>query len=947
MKKSDERVIACGLGDDFIAAVAGYLMERHRGDVKDFSKTAVVFGGRRPALFLNRELARRAGKSFCPPRYFSMDEFIRYVATRDEAAKGIALMDACYCLYGLVKECAPDMARGREEFSQFLPWAEEIASFIDLLDLEDVDAARLKNVRDMAEIGYDVPESANALLMRIAALRDAYHGALREKKTLSRGLAYLLASRRIREMDFPEFDSILFCNLFHLHKSEAAVVKRLYDDGKAVLFFQGDEREWAALKKLSSLFGCEIRPGQSDLAPKPRISLWAGFDTQSQAAVVREILTRMRPEDRSHAVVVLPESESLIPLLSEIAACLDEFNVSMGYPLKRSALHGLLQAIINAQATRRGDSYYARDYLKVVTHPLLKNMKTLPGAAVTRVMVHKVEEVLSGGVESPIGGSLFITLDDVQGCEAVCREAAATLGQMEISFDPGGLPGVLSELHEVAFRIWEGIACVGDLGGALERFVGALVGGTQLGRYVVNLKIAERMLALGREFRNAAFAGEPFPKEELFRILNRMIERDIVSFSGSPLSGLQILGLMETRALNFKNVIVMDVNEASLPKLRVCEPLIPRQVMVGLGLNRLEDEEELQRYHFMRLLGRAEHAHLVYDDSPAKERSRLIEELVWERQKAEGSLSALPVTRAVFRTDVVQRRGRVAKDGRVVEFLEGFTYSPTSLDAYLACPAGFYYRYVLGLKERDDLLLDPEGADVGTFIHELLRDAFSPFLGARPVIDARFRAEFLKAMERRFADAFAKRMKSDAFMLEYVMRSRLEGFLDREAGRDVKELMALEESLAGAVACGGGQAAVACRVDRIDRLGDGGLLIVDYKTGAIGKRPRAKAILEMGDLSRETIRDTVCSFQLPLCHYLVKERYGEERIGTALYDLRAAELVEFPAARDADSCDEIMAKCMTALAAVAAEIVDPSVPFVADDGDKVRCERCPFFYLCK
>lgn len=940
-------MVVCGLGDDFIAAVADRLMEGRRGGTNDFSRIAVVFGGRRPALFLNRELASRMGKGFCPPRCFSMDEFIRYAATRDEAARGIAHMDACYCIYRMVGELAPEIAGGREEFSQFLPWAEEIAAFIDLLDLEDVDAARIENVQEVAAIGYDVPESANALLMKIALLRDGYHRALRDKKTLSRGLAYLLASRRVREMSFPEFDAVLFCNLFHLHKTEAAVVKCLYEKGLAVLFFQGDEREWGSLEKLSRSFGCGIRPAQHSAAPGPGLSLWAGFDTQSQAAVVREILAQMSAEDRRDTVIVLPESESLIPLLSEIAACADEFNVSMGYPLKRSALYGLIQAVVNAQATRRGDSYYARDYLRVVTHPLLKNMTALLDPAVTRVMVHKVEEILSGAVESPISGSLFIALKDVEGCEAVYRETAATLGQMEMALDPGELPGVLAELHEIAFGMWEGIGCAGDLSRSLERLVGALVEKTQICRYFVNVKIAERMLALGGELRDAAFAGEPFPKDELFRIFNRLIEHEKVSFSGSPLSGLQVLGLMETRALNFRKVIVMDVNEASLPKLRATEPLIPRQVMVGLGLNRMEDEEEIQRYQFMRLLCGAETAHLVYDDSPAKERSRFIEELVWERQKKEGALPVLPVTRAVFKADVAQRRVAPAKDERVVEFLEQFTYSPTSLDAYIECPAGFYYRYVLGLREREDLLGDPEGADVGTFIHELLRDAFTTFLGSRPVIDGRFRAGFFKEMERRFAEAFAKRMRSDAFMLEYVMKSRLEGFLDREAERGVKELLAIEERMEGTVACGGRPVAVACRVDRIDRLGDDGLLIVDYKTGAIGKRPRARAILGMSDLSREAVRDAVCSFQLPLCYHLVKGRYGEERIGTALYDMRAAELVEFPGKGDAAGCDEIMEKCMRALAAVAAEIVDPDVPFAADDSDKIRCARCPFFYLCK
>lgn len=944
MKSSEGRVVTCGLGDDFIAAVSDFLMDRFRAGANGFSRVAVVFGGRRPALFLNRELAHRMGRSFSPPRYFSMDEFIQYAATRDEPARCISPMDAYYLIYRLVKKDAPSIARGREEFSQFLPWSREIASFIELLDLEDVSAAALRNVQAIAAIGYDVPESANELLLRIAALREAYHRALRREKAYSRGLMYLLASRRVKEMDFPEFDKIIFCNLFRLRATEATVVRNLYERDLAVPFFQGDEGEWPALKRCAGVFGCDIRQG-SRPAPPERLSLWAGFDTQSQAAIVRTILKETK--DRRHTVVVLPDSGSLIPLLSEIAPCAGEFNVSMGYPLTRSAVHSLFESIVSAQVTRKGTAYYAKDYLRVITHPLLKNMKVVLEPAVTRVLVHKVEELLSGAHESPISGSLFVTLEDVMKCAPLYHATAATLGQMEIELDPGELPGVLRELHDVAFGIWEGIGSVGDLSHALERFVDTLVNKSHLERYFVNLKVAERILALADELRNATFSAEPFAQGEVFRIVTRMMEQEIVSFSGSPLKGLQVLGLLETRSLNFRNVIIMDVNETVLPRLHACEPLIPRQVMVSLGLNRMEEEEEIQRYHFMRLLAHAEEVHLIYDDRRDKERSRFIEELVWERQKTTGKLQAAPVIRAGFRAEVVQKRGQAAKDGKVAEFLERFIYSPTSLDAYLACPLSFYFAYVLGLGERDDLLDEPKGSDVGTFIHNLLRDCFAPFRGKRPQIDSRFREEFFREMERRFADSLARRMRSDSFMLEYVMRFRLGQFLDGEATRGVSELLLLEERLTAEIPAGKRRIRLACRVDRIDRMDDGSLLIIDYKTGANDLQPRGRAILELDELSRETIRDTVRSFQLPLYYRLVRDRYADAQVRAALYNLRTNRPIEFPAEREAESCGDIMRKCMEALTFIIEEILSPDVPFRADEENKRRCAQCPFFYLCR
>jgi inactivated superfamily I helicase len=117
------------------------------------------------------------------------------------------------------------------------------------------------------------------------------------------------------------------------------------------------------------------------------------------------------------------------------------------------------------------------------------------------------------------------------------------------------------------------------------------------------------------------FAEEKFQPMEVFRIFLNKLETEKVAFKGSPLKGVQVLGFLESRSLNFETVIVMDMNEGVMPRIRMNEPLIPREVMLALGLSQIEKEEEIQRYHFMRLIAHAKRSYLVYEDNGVKERA--------------------------------------------------------------------------------------------------------------------------------------------------------------------------------------------------------------------------------------------------------------------------------------------------------------------------------------
>ena len=371
-----DNVLSFGFNRDLIDDLSGVILARaqERGmGTSDLSRICVVFGGRRPQLFLKKALARRIGKPFLPPRFFTMDEFVSYTCAKTGVSGKAEALSSCFLLYTLAKQRLPGLLRNRDSFSRFLAWAREILNFIEQLDFEDIPDGPLKEIELSAAIGYEVPQSVNEILSHISLLRQGLHDGLREQGTLTRGMAFREAAAAIGggKADFPEFSDIFFCNFFFLHASERRVLRDLTRGGKATLVFQRDPGDWPVLEQLEKELGIAIPPGPG----KPltaELNVYAAFDAQSQAACCRRILKDLPMDERT--VVVLPDPDALVPLLSETAALAPELNVSLGYPVKRSPIFSLFELVSKAQASRKSAAYYSRDYLKTLSHPLAKNL---------------------------------------------------------------------------------------------------------------------------------------------------------------------------------------------------------------------------------------------------------------------------------------------------------------------------------------------------------------------------------------------------------------------------------------------------------------------------------------------------------------------------------------------------------------------------------------------
>ena len=352
----------------------------------------------------------------------------------------------------------------------------------------------------------------------------------------------------------------------------------------------------------------------------------------------------------------------------------------------------------------------------------------------------------------------------------------------------------------------------------------------------------------------------------------------------------------------------------------------------------------------MRLISGAKNVYFVYDDNLEKEKSRFIEEIIWRKQKEKKSLNVLTESHARFNVNVAPKeRLKVKKDKKIVEYLiDMFEYSSSSIDTYLGCPLKFYYQNVLRLREKEELLDDLEGKDVGNFIHDFLEHIFRGYIGKKPVIDAAFEKSFFEEFQEFFDSALAKRLGPESFMVRDIMEFRLRSFLDNERERNLKKIISLEERRpAEKLTLLGKDFKFKYRIDRIDQLEDDSILVIDYKTGSNPRSPSALRKLQVMSYDRTAIRDTIYSFQLPLYYYFVSRKFKDVPLNATLYNLRDIEFTDFIKKSNLTTASEVMNICLKALEAIISEIINPELDFEADNSNERSCDYCAFSALCK
>lgn len=900
----------------FIEELAQIMRSLYPADTADFSKVTIVFGGHRPAMFLRRELATTLGKPFIPPHIYTIDEYMSALSDPDKSKRQWHDLDHAYAVYEIINRVAPHLLKGRERFAQFLPWAREIIGFMEQLDLEAVENEALHHIKAAARIGFDVPRDINDLLIDMAKIRQAYHQLLIKGKYRVRGFEYLQASQNKEHAIDANMDHVIFANFFYVHRTEMTVLKGLFQRGKTLLVMQGDERRWPALKRIGQEFNTTIREGAEVVPTQFQLHVYGAVNQHAQAGMIAQILKTIK--DKEKTVIVLPRAEFILPLLSAFGPDLGEFNISLGYPLKRSSLFVLLESIIAVVLSQREGKVYSRDYIKLMQHPLVRHIN-LTHPQLAQALITATRSVLTGDILSPLSGNPFIRLEDLIDDEVIIECVAADMVQEGVTLSKEEIKQGLRRVHDICLNPWSSIDSFNDIAEALTIFLEHICATDNLILYPFNQAVIQLLAEIKETYQSLQLAQHPMPHEELFRIFLDSLSREVVGFSGSPLRGLQVLGLFETRALNFDHVIVADVNEGVLPNLNIYEPLIPREVMIQLNLDRLELEEEIQRYGFMRLIACAKQVHLIYQDNPKQVRSRFVEELIWEKEQQQKKIGVIEVKTALFPSVVNQVPLMAEKTDKIIEFLKTMPYSPSSLNTYIRNPYEFYLNYVLGLRQEEDLLDDPDSKQVGIFVHALLERAFRPFLGRKPVIDEAFLKIFYQMFDAEFQKAFVQGGRPDSFMLKSIMRTRLERFMnvEKERCQQVQSIAYIERKFTDRIELPAGPMTLTYRIDRVDQLNDQSMCIIDYKTGS-------SDVMPYGIDNVEAMK----SFQMPLYIDYLARLYPETQVNAALYHLRTSEFEIFLNAKRNWPVSEVVTLNRMLLNQVMEELLDINVPFI-------------------
>lgn len=569
------------------------------------------------------------------------------------------------------------------------------------------------------------------------------------------------------------------------------------------------------------------------------------------------------PTSQLDTAVALTHSGALLPVLH----CLPrkDCNISLGYPLERSLLFRLLETVLAIRNRRQpnGTTHW-KALADLVRHPYLRMLEA-EGVSLRDIFQNMENRLRRGSRHADAHATAEAALDDF----------------IASSTHPG-LAKVLPAIRERMSRIlldtvdsWaeaETLAGVADaLSGLCDTLLtygsGDAAGKADIwSRFPIDAECLFRLMQrIIPALRDNGMADTRLPWPLMQAMLLELVRDERVPFEADPLTGLQVLGMLETRLLRFSRVFLMDLTDDRLPGAPIRSPLLPDSLRALLGLPDTRNREQLAAYTFHRLIAGAGEVWLYWQEGvetsglfdTKKQRSRLVEELIWQEEQARGQRirpghEPLRTARLEVRPPTRVRKS-IPKTPAIREQIAASLVHPlsaTRLDAYLTCPLRYYYERLCAIAPIDEVNEDDDPAAVGTLLHDVLRKFYTPAVGKeirrdaetgdpeRPFLDEKaLRALFRSELEA--SELEASLPPESAAMLSVSGPERLARYL--KAQPEQTEVLSLEETFNAEIGVGGRTRHLTGTLDRIDwrkqanpeAEGDEGAFILDYKTGRI------------------------------------------------------------------------------------------------------------------
>jgi hypothetical protein len=919
------------------------IVSRFPTDSSDFRDILVVFPGKRPAHFVRKALADRIKGSFIPPRIFSIDTFIDHlVAERLQIHRRMLEdFDAVALLFDIHRDLANPL--GGDHFKtldRFLSLGLKLYAELEELVMADVEPQRIREALVTVPLG------------RVQALPsyfDRFYEALKQKNITTRSLQYRSVAESMSTLDLSEPREIILAGFYAYTHLEQRIMEGFGRRDNVTFIAQ----QGPGLQKQLNTIGISAQPPDRPVDEQgPAYQFSVSPDTHGQVFAVTERIKAMldaaKPVDE-RTVIVLPTADALFPVVQHTLPLLppDGFNIALGYPLQRTPLFGFMMSLMKLSAGSRDEKVSASDYTSFILHPYTKNILFGQRADVTRVLFHTIETFLAEHQSS-----MVLSIESLEAENQLFMGVSQRLAESGIEVSGSELKHHLRSIHDQTIRKLLHFDSLGDFSSKATDVLQYIHKHSTATRHILFRQYAERFLELLDAIGSSLLAPHVFAEPAAYTaFLRNAVSAEDIPFPGTPLRGLQVLGLLETRCLSFDTVFLLNATDDVIPGGRGHDLLLPQPLREKLGLETSRDRERLVEYYFKTLLEGAREVHCYYTEAGNHEKSRFLEKLLWEQQKKSNNPDVSDLVHVVRYNVQLSTSGPepIRKTGRVAEYLREFEFTATALDTYLACPLRFYYAYVLRLLEKDEVRDAIDQREIGTLVHKALKTYFDS-LANRPMRTADLDVHRMTAVvDRLFEEGYGPEPVGPAFLVKQQLRRQLEAFITGyqipKAAEEEIVVMELETELSASV----DHYRFAGRVDRIERRGSRHV-ILDYKIGRNDQRVRINpAKLEAGD--RSTWSTAIGSFQLPMYMLLYShvKRVSPEAIEPAYLFLGRNNIdvtIEVPIGAGSYPSADVYRLVRPVMTKLVDEILDPSVDFQPADRLEEACAGCPYHTIC-
>lgn len=953
----------------FLYQIASIFYQQYGAEV---SKLAFVFPNRRTGLFFQKYLSEVAEKPLFSPTILTINDLFVKLSGKQTADR----INMLFLLY----EIYIRHSGSTETFDEFLYWGEMLLNDFDDVDKYMADARMLfTNVTDLREIENDFSfldedqiaairtfwssfypkgDSPNqeeflAVWKILYTLYDDLKNALAAEGKGYEGMIFREVVEQMEQnncCDLP-YTKVVFVGLNALSVAEERFLLQLqkreiadfyWDYASPKVTDSNNKASYFVERNLKNFPSKYPLPKEEEIKTNIEvIGIPSGIGQAKQVYTLLSELCKedaMSPEEALRTAVILPDEHLLIPVLNAIPEQIRRINVTMGYPLAGTPVASLMEYILalqkNVRYVDRQPVFYFRDVLPILNH---RYISTTNPEAVTSLIRDIAEN-----------NKIYITSSDL-GKTSLLSVLFTPVTDVDTFSDY--LINVLQELNKVMY----------SLSGEEEED-----DATQRTNDLEQEFIFHYFTTVNRMKEIMQDTGIEMKIDTYFRLLKRVTDTITIPFRGEPLSGLQIMGVLETRALDFDRLIILSMNEGIFPLRKAANSFIPYNLRRGFGLPTYEHQDSVWAYHFYRMIYRASNVSLLYDTRSnglqTGEVSRFVHQLHYHyEQPMHNKLVVYNVSSAKTPALQVQKTAEVME--RLAAFRKGGmrAISASAVNTYLDCPLKFYFSVVEGIREEEEVSETIESNVFGSILHRVMEELYEPLCGKMVT------ADLLKAIRkdipvltgaiaRAFAEVFFKTdvvrpLTGQNFLIGEMIRKYVEKILERdskltpfkyiESERKISRLFTLSDR---------SEIQLKGFIDRIDEVRDA-IRIIDYKSGSgtsvfttveslfdMEEKDRAKAVMQVFMYSWMV-------GEVPAGKVLQPGIYYMRTLFSDSFDAAVSRRIERTRTQDVTDFSEYSEAFETCLRSCLDEIFGREKPFIQTPTEKA-CGWCPFKDIC-